>query len=131
MDKSLLDQWNKLAVNDLKVSKILLRENQLLLSMFHLQQTTEKYLKMYFIAKKNGQPPYVHNLIRIAEVSDLLVTIDENHRDLLNALNPFYITTRYPAYKNNLESTLTSDKVKDYIERTEEFISWLKQLMKY
>lgn len=131
MDKILLDQWDKLAGNDFKASKILLRESQLLLSMFHLQQSVEKYLKMYFIFKKNGQPPYVHNLIRIAEDSELLLSLEENHKDLLNALNPFYITTRYPAYKNNLESTLTSEKVKDYIESTEEFISWLKQLMKY
>ncbi|MBF0298792.1 MAG: HEPN domain-containing protein [Oligoflexia bacterium] len=46
---NLLDQWRILSQKDLKAAKLLFKNNEFLLSAFHLQQAIEKFLKMYYI----------------------------------------------------------------------------------
>jgi HEPN domain-containing protein len=129
--QKILDMWEKNAFNDLKASKILVKNNQLLLSMFHLQQAVEKYIKMYFIIVKNEQPPFVHHLMRLAELSGLTSKMGEAHKDLMNELNGFYIHSRYPNVLVDLESKLDIKSVSDFIVNVEVFLEWLKQEMKH
>jgi HEPN domain-containing protein len=130
-DKELLDQWNKLAFSDFKAAKSLLKDNELLLAVFHLQQSVEKYLKMYQMAVNNKQPIHIHSLPRLAEDAELLTKLSPDFIDLITKLNPFYISARYPSYKAMLEKQIDPEVIKKYILKTEELILWLKQEMKY
>ncbi len=129
VNQDLLNQWYKLAFNDFKAAKSLLKEENLLIATFHLQQTLEKLFKMYFILSKREEPPFLHNLLQIATEANLLDQLDDEKKDLINTLNPFYIKARYPTYKKSLSDSLDFEKVRYLIDQTTEVIEWLKQKM--
>ncbi|HPI41571.1 MAG TPA: HEPN domain-containing protein [Pseudobdellovibrionaceae bacterium] len=58
-ENSLVEKWKELAQEDLRAADQLKSGASLLLSMFHLQQALEKYLKAYIVSKINQQPPYI------------------------------------------------------------------------
>lgn len=126
----LLEKWISMANEDFEVSKLLYNENKFLISAFHLQQAVEKYLKAYYILKKNKQPSYIHNLYRIAEEADLLKNIPDDLCDLFDDLSPYYIQARYPTYKQMLSLSLNKELVNNLIIKTKRFILWLKKQMK-
>lgn len=128
--KDVLIKWNLLAKNDLLAAKQLLDCENLLLSVFHLQQAVEKILKQYHMWKVNDQPPYIHNLTELSNKSGLFAELTEKQKDLLDSLNPFYIKTRYPTYKKQLEEHISKQQIQKIYLSTEEFIQWLEQKMK-
>lgn len=128
LDKNLLAQWQKLYNSDLNAARLLAKSPELLLSVFHLQQATEKALKTYYIYSKSEQPPYLHNLVELTKRANL--TLTEEQFDLLDKLNPFYIKCRYPSYRKALELNLNQKIVDQLYRSTKEFIKWLENLMK-
>jgi len=129
-NKELLDQWYKLSFNDFKAAKSLVKDGNLLLAVFHLQQSLEKFFKMYFILSQKEQPPMIHNLLQISIQANIYEQMDDEKKDLINTLNPFYIKARYPTYKKSLEDSLDDVKVQYLIVQTNEVIEWLKLKMK-
>lgn len=130
MTDSLLEQWKLASLEDFNSAKSLFRDGFYLNSCFHLQQSLEKYLKMFFIWHKKDQPPYIHNLVRIAEEAGLYNDFNEEQRFLLDTLNSYYINARYPSYKKNLSIDLDKNKVSSYINKTEDFLKCLENKMK-
>ncbi len=126
----LLKQWKKIAETDLNSAKSLLRDGYLLNSCFHLQQAIEKYLKLFFLWNKKEQPPYIHNLVRIAEIIEIYSDLNEEQKNLLDTLNSYYINTRYPSYKKQLSINLNKKKVSKFVKDTEDFIACLENKMK-
>ncbi|MBF0361352.1 MAG: HEPN domain-containing protein [Oligoflexia bacterium] len=107
----LLEQWKKLADKDFSAAKQLATSNNLLLSVFHLQQ-------------------YYHNLSLLAREADLILELGPTFSDILDNLNPYYIKARYPTYTKQLEEELDKDEVDKLIKMTEDFVLWLNQKMK-
>ncbi len=126
----ILAEWLRLAQGDLRAAKLLHQGGELLLSAFHLQQCSEKLLKMKFIEFTEDQPPYIHNLSELANRAGLLDSIDENTKDLLDELTPFYIKCRYPVYKKTLSNQLSEHKFATLISRTEDLFICLEQIKK-
>ena len=126
-ETEILSEWLKLATSDLNASRYLLSQEELLLSAYHMQQSIEKMLKRYYIFSKKEQPPYIHNLLELANRCGLMSEMKEDQIDLLTALNPFYIRSRYPAYKKTLEDKLELKKVESLKKLTDEVFQWLNQ----
>lgn len=129
-ESDLLEKWIELAKADLKAADQLTSGGNLLLSMFHLQQAVEKYLKAYFVKKLNTQPPYIHNLVSLAKEASLTEVLSEEQKDLLDELNPYYIKARYPTVKKQLSDSLNRKKVESSISKTKEFLVWLELKLK-
>lgn len=64
-------------------------------------QTIEKGLKAYFVSKYNDQPPYIHNLTRLAEKAGLFERMNEDQKDFYDFLDPLNIEARYPNEKKS------------------------------
>ncbi|MBI5300454.1 MAG: HEPN domain-containing protein [Deltaproteobacteria bacterium] len=127
--RSVTKQWVERADYDLETAKFLFKGGRYLYVAFMCQQCIEKTLKAY-ITSKEKSPPLIHNLLRLAEESDLMRSMTDGQRLLLADLNPFYIKTRYGEYKDELSKICTAVSAKDMLAKTQEFVKWLKPKIK-
>ena len=84
----------------------------------------EKTLKAYFVYKNDNKiPPKTHNLLKLAEMSDL--TLTEDQRLFLDEVNDFNLEVRYPEYRNEFYRLCTREFAEGYFTRIKEFVTWL------
>ncbi len=120
--KKQVHDWILLADQDLKVSEILVKDEDSLtnIAVFHCQQAIEKYLKSYLI-EQNIPLIKTHDLIKlngmIKEIKDL--GIDKNKLILINEV---YIESRYPGELGLLPDGIPSN------EEVEKIIEYAKEI---
>ena len=118
--------WLELAHYDIDSAQVMYNGGKYLYVGFMCHQAIEKALKAYYTSYHKDTPPYIHNLIRLSELSDLLSIYDEKQRETVLSLNPLNIEARYPLRKKELESLLTKVFCKQLIEDTEGLLLWIE-----
>ena len=95
---------------------------------FMCHQTIEKALKGVFITRKPEEDlPYIHKLMRLANLSGISAEMDEGQLALLDTLSPLNIEARYPLHKSKLLGSLTVERCAGMIEETEALLKWIKE----
>lgn len=79
---SRVEYWLDLAEYDLKTAKAMLKSKRYLYVGFMCHQVVEKALKAFFVENLKTQPPYIHNLTRLAEKSGLYERLNETEGEL-------------------------------------------------
>lgn len=102
--------WTNLAVDDLDSAEIMLEKKKYLQSGFYCHQTIEKILKAYYWYTSEQDPPYTHNLMKLAESGGLVELLTEERKRLMDILMPLNIEARYPDNKMALLKTLTQSR---------------------
>ena len=69
-------------------------------SLFMGHISTEKLLKAYYVKAKRKHAPPIHNLYRLAELSD--IEISDEHADWLDTITSFNINARYDDFKREV-----------------------------
>jgi HEPN domain-containing protein len=110
----LAEQWRLIAQDDFEMSQIALQKGKRLHAAFCAQQSIEKALKGLYVLHNLGQPPYTHDLVRLAEALAGAINFKETVLATFSALNPFYIRARYPDYKRMLQETLDDETVDEF-----------------
>ncbi len=87
----------------------------------------EKLLKAYYIKEKQEHPPFIHNLLRLAEKAGLQLT-DEKKEQLVT-ITAFNINARYDDYKMSFQKRCTPDYTKEWVTNLKELRLWIKQLI--
>jgi HEPN domain-containing protein len=118
--------WIERAEYDLETAKAMQQTGRYLYVGFMCQQTVEKALKAV-IAKKGIFPPKIHDLMRLAEFSNLSNSLNAEQGALLDELSPFNIEARYLSHKDKIAKNLNEKNCKAYISKTEDFLQWIKQ----
>lgn len=54
----------------------------------------------------------------------------EERRDLLRRLSLYYIETRYPDKRSELEAKCTKEHTAEILQRSKEAVEWLKIILK-
>ncbi len=97
MNEKLVEEWILKAEEDYKACLALDSQEVPNVICYHAHQCIEKYLKAFLISI-NEKPPWIHDLIRLNELAvrkdERLIDLDE----LLQKLNPYATTTRYPSW---------------------------------
>jgi len=75
----------------------------------------EKSLKALYIKKKGTHPPFIHNLFRLAELSDL--EISEEYADWLDKITAFNLNARYDDFKREFFQICTPEFTNQWIEK--------------
>ncbi len=122
-----VNYWVEISDYDMETSKTMLDGKRYLYVGFMCHQAVEKILKAYFTSKIEQTPPYVHNLKRLAEECELLNKFSEEQLDLIEELVPMNIEARYPTYKEQLLKSLSENRCKELIIKTEKLCYWIKQ----
>ena len=92
------------------------------LFMGHL--VIEKLLKAYLVKTAKSEPPFIHDLLRIAQKAGL--NTDEKVADMLDEITGFNIKCRYDDFKENFKKQCTKDFTLKKITDIMEIREWLK-----
>ena len=72
-------------------------------------------------------PVFTHRLTFLTEKTGLEDELTVLQKDFIDELEPLNIEARYPTYKEKLLKSLTRERCNLIIEKTEEFLEWVKK----
>ena len=84
----------------------------------------KKLLKAYFTKHREGTPPLIHDLSRIANQAGL--ELDPERLDMLDTVTAFNIRGRYDDYKHEFALRCTGEYTAAMIGTIEELRVWIK-----
>lgn len=93
------------------------------LFMGHL--VLEKLLKALFVKSQGRHAPLTHDLLRIAEKTEIQLSDDQ--REWLDEISTFNLNARYDNYKQDFYKLCTPDFATRWISRIENLRTWLMQ----
>jgi len=96
-------------------------------SLFIGHLMIEKLLKAYYVNVKSDYPPFIHNLLRLAEKAELHLTDDMKKQ--LVTITAFNINTRYDDYKMSFKKQCTAEFTIEWIDKLKELRQWIKTLI--
>ena len=130
MDKeSLIKYWLESSDRDYRTMQHLFEKKDYCWSLFIGHLIIEKLLKAYYVKHIDNQPPFIHNLLRLAEKS--LLELNENQKDFLVTVTTFNIRARYDDYKLDFYHMCSKEFTEKWINEIKEFREWIKeQLLK-
>ena len=121
------EYWFESADYDLQTAKAMLDTKRYLYVGFMCHQTIEKALKGIFVVRHPDEDvPYIHRLIRLANLCGISEEMSEKQLSLLDVLAPLNVEARYPLQKERLLASLTDDLCNKLIQDTEELLTWVK-----
>lgn len=102
--EKLINYWIKSSYEDFDTMITLYENKKYNWSLFVGHLMIEKLLKALFVKLNNSHPPFIHNLIRLAEKCDLELT--ENQKLFLATVTAFNINARYDDYKMSFQKNV-------------------------
>jgi len=120
-----IEYWIDLARYDLISAKTMLSGERYIYVGFLCHQTVEKILKACYEKYINDTPPYIHNLLRLSELTGLIHIYNAKQRQTVVTLNPLYIETRYPINRDALKLLLTHEYCTRLLDDTEDLLKWI------
>jgi len=114
---------------DLQTARAMLETRRLLYVGFMCHQAVEKALKGCFVTRKPDEElPYIHKLMRLANLCGISSEMEEEQLDFLDILSPLNVGTRYPEEKERLLSSLTPSYCQELLSKTEELCRWIRKM---
>ena len=119
--------WIELSDEDFRVAKGLLKLKHFLYVAFMCHQCIEKIFKAAYEHRINDTPPFVHDLMSIADRAGILDLFDDAQTEFIEQLSPLNIKARYPDYKKELAKEMTKLVCENLIIKTQELQQWTKE----
>ena len=126
--KKIVKYWQKTAEHDFETMLYLFKGKKYSESLFFGHIVLEKILKGLVVKKTKEQAPYIHDLIRLVELSECNLSKDE--MDLLDVVNKFNIKARYPEYKLQFYKQCDKEYTKNYFNKIVKLYQKLCQILK-
>lgn len=119
--------WFDSADYDLQTARAMLETKRYLYVGFMCHQTIEKALKGIVVSRKPEEDlPYIHSLVRLANLSGISGEMSEEQLSLLDVLAPLNVEARYPLHRERLLQSLTQKRCEALVTKTEVLLKWLK-----
>lgn len=125
--EKLMKYWVESSDDDFETMMTMYESGRFNWSLFIGHLVIEKLLKAYYLKSKHNFPPYIHNLIRMAELSELELT--EEQKVFLVTVTAFNINTRYDDYKLSFRNKCTSEFTLKWINEIKSFRIWIKKFI--
>jgi len=125
--EKIFNYWIGSAEKDFQTMIHLYKSNDYHWSLFIGHLVIEKLLKAYYVNEKKQHPPFVHDLLRLAEYAALQV--DEEKADLLDTITTFNISARYDSYQQEFYKKCTKEFTTVWINRIKELRTWIKSML--
>ena len=133
--------WLDISLYDLETAKVMFQSGRYLYVVFMCQQSVEKLIKGLYVLHIGEEPPRTHNIWLVFKKlldNELFANqIDNEMKEKVNYYKPFlaelfayYISRRYPSYRNKLSTVVKKEKAQDVLRKTEEAFEWLQSLTK-
>jgi HEPN domain-containing protein len=120
--------WLDMAEYDLETARAMLLTKRYLYVAFMCHQVIEKSFKAVIAGMDDSiEPPKIHNLVRLAELSALSMELSPQQKQFISILAPMNVEARYTAYKDEIAAGLSEQRCAELIKETEEMYSWIKK----
>jgi len=123
----LIKYWIDSSDDDYETMIAMFNSKRFSWSLFIGHLMIEKLLKAYYVKIKSDYPPFIHNLLRLAEKSDLKLTDDK--KEQLVTITAFNINARYDDYKMSFKKQCTPEFTAKWIHKLKELRPWIKTLI--
>ncbi len=135
--------WLEIAQYDLDTARAMFNSGRYLYVAFTCQQSIEKISKGLYTLITNNEPPRIHNIWQIFRILKKepqmeklvdIVSFDlelNKHKLFFAELLSYYISGRYPTYKEKLSSSISVEKAEYLLTTSEEVFKWIKSLSQY
>ena len=97
-------------------------------SLFIGHLMIEKLLKSLYVKLNNDYPPYIHNLLRLAEKCNL--DLNDKQQSFLVTVTAFNINARYDDYKMSFQKKCTPEFTTIWIKQLKDQRLWIKALIR-
>ena len=125
----IIKYWQESSELDFQAMETLFKNGHFVWALFVGHLVIEKLLKAYYVKKVDFDSPQIHNLLKIAEKTQL--ELSEDQKIFLDEVTTFNIQARYPDFKNRFYRKATRDFAEKYLLKIKEFQEWLlKQINK-
>jgi len=121
---NLLTYWIESSDRDFVTMEHLFEKKDYHWALFMGHLVIEKLLKAFYVKNIDNKPPFIHNLLRLAEKSDL--ELSEEKKDCLATLTAFNIRARYDDYKLEFYKTCTIEYTTKWIDEIKGLRKWIK-----
>jgi HEPN domain-containing protein len=123
----LIKYWIDASDDDFETMVAMFNSKRLSWSLFTGHLMIEKLLKAYYVKVKSDYPPFIHNLLRLAEKAGLELTDDQ--KEQLVTITAFNINARYDDYKMSFKKQCTFEFTSEWIDKLKELRPWIKTLI--
>jgi len=115
--------WLDSSDEDFETMNVLFESKRHTWTLFIGHLMIEKLLKAYFVQTKKTHPPFIHNLIRLSELSNL--PISEEQKIDLATITAFNINARYDDYKRSFMKKCTPEFTQHWVKKLKELRGWI------
>ena len=123
--EKLINYWMEASDDDYDTMMVMYKTKRFNWALFIGHLMIEKLLKAYFVKAKSDYPPYIHNLLRLAEKGNL--DIPNDIREQLILITAFNINARYDDYKRSFKQKCTPEYTEDWIGKMQNLRKWIKK----
>lgn len=123
----LINYWLDCSDDDFETMIAMFDSKKFSWSLFIGHLMIEKLLKAYYVKVKSDYPPFIHNLLRLAEKADLKLSDDK--KEQLVTITAFNINARYDDYKMSFKKQCTLEFTSEWIDKIKELRPWIKTLI--
>lgn len=124
------EYWFKESLENMDTAKVLYKNNKYLEALFFCHLSIEKMLKAVFVTRNGITPPKIHNLLLLAERSDLKDELNESQLDFLSKVNSYQLEGRYPIDRDLMYHNTSIDNFNTILHQTEVELKWFEQRLK-
>ena len=111
--------WIDDAYRSLKIAEENCKSTFYEVTVFYCQQGLEKLFKGSIIAFNRERPKKTHRLIDLYQAVENTVPLDEDLKDFLHIIAPYYFTARYPDVAMGLPAGVVTKKfAEETLEKT-------------
>ena len=123
----IVKHWLDTSEEDFRTMLYLYNSKSFGWSLFLGHISIEKLLKAVYVNRFKKHAPFIHNLYRLAELSNIEMT--EEQSDWLDKVTTFNLNARYDDYKREFYLLCTDDFTREWIEKIKIIRSWIKQML--
>ncbi len=120
-----INHWKTTSDEDYKTMTELHNSKTFHWALFMGHISIEKLLKAYYVKINRKHAPPIHNLYRLAELSNL--ELNEEYADWLDTITSFNINARYDDFKREFYKQCTKEYTDIWIERINKIRQWINQ----
>lgn len=126
--EKLIQYWLASSDDDFETMEAMYRARRYNWTLFVGHLMIEKLLKAYYVKVKKDFPPFIHNLMRLAEKAE--IELNEENKLFFITVTAFNINARYDDYKMSFQKKCTPEYTAQWIEEIKVKRLWIKKLIK-
>lgn len=126
--QKIIDHWFTGSDEDYDTMIALHETHQYSWSLFLGHLMIEKLLKVYFVKIKEDYPPFTHNLLKLAKISEL--ELSEELKINLTTITAFNLNTRYDDFKRSFQKKCTPAFTLVWVNKMKKIRLWIKEQIK-